>query len=279
MTDREMLERFVTGRDEDAFEGLVVRHGPMVLGLCRQILRDAHEAEDAFQATFLVLARNATTIRNLDSVGSWLHGVAYRLAVRAKTDARRRVSEGRDPAMIASRPDDDPDRRETRLALRDEVNRLPEKYRAPVVLCFFEGQTHEEAARGLACPTGTVKGRLARAKEMLRARLDRRGVAIPLALVGFFLADEARAAVPDELVRVTVANAMNEATAVAIAPEASRPFVSPRLLALTLLLLVATAIVARFGGEHARPLRADTATVGRHDPAPGFGPARCRDEE
>ncbi|MCA1481620.1 RNA polymerase sigma factor, partial [Bradyrhizobium sp. NBAIM08] len=102
MTDRELLERFRTSRDEDAFEGLVLRHGPMVLGLCRRVLRDAHEADDVFQATFLLLARNAGTIRDLDSVAGWLYGVAYRIAVREKAGARRRLAGGRDLAMAVT---------------------------------------------------------------------------------------------------------------------------------------------------------------------------------
>jgi RNA polymerase sigma factor (sigma-70 family) len=204
MTDGQMLERFITKRDESAFEGLVLRHGPMVLGVCRQILRDNHEAEDAFQATFLILARNAQTIRNLDSLASWLYGVAYRLSLRAKTTVRPRVYEGRSFEMAASDTGNDLEHSELRPVLHEEVSKLPEKYRAPIVLCFFEGQTHEEAASQLECPVGTVKGRLARAKEMLRGRLSRRGMALPLALVAFLHSQTVNAAISEELVGSTL---------------------------------------------------------------------------
>ena len=215
MTDGELLERFVTARDEAAFEGLVRRHGPMVLGLCRRALRDDHEAEDAFQATFLVLVRNAQTIRKRDSIASWLYGVALRVTRKAQVGAKRQralVHHGEATVAIGPETETDGDRLELRPILHDEVDRLPDKYRAPIVLCYFEGQSHEEAARQLDWPVGTVKGRLSRARGILQSRLVRRGLALSLGLVAF-LEEEAVAAVPESLVESTVQSALRQGTA------------------------------------------------------------------
>jgi RNA polymerase sigma factor (sigma-70 family) len=207
MTDGDLLERFVNGHDETAFESLVRRHGSMVLGLCRRALGDDHEAEDAFQATFLVLVRNARSIRKRESLASWLYGVAQRIARRAQARARQRSLVLHGEATVATGPDSDHDRFELKPILHDEVERLPEKYRAPIVLCYFEGQSHEEAARQLEWPVGTVKGRLSRARGILQSRLMRRGVALSLGLV-VLLEDEAGAAVPESLVEATVQSAV-----------------------------------------------------------------------
>ena len=188
MSDGQLLERFLSQRDggaESAAEALVALHGPMVWGVCRAILSDPHAAEDAFQATFLVLARKASSIRRPEAVGAWLHGVARRIAVRARASARRREGQERRVAMRSTAAQDpDPGRREQFEALHEEVGRLPEKYRAPVVLCHLEGRTHAEAAGLLGCPVGTVSVRLARARERLRARLARRGLALSGVLAG-----------------------------------------------------------------------------------------------
>ncbi len=207
MTDADLLERFVTAHDEAAFEGLVRRHGPMVLGLCRRALRDDHAADDAFQATFLVLVRNARTIRKRDSLASWLYGVALRVTRKAKVGAKQRELVHHGEATVPIGPEADYDRSEVRPIIHDEVDRLPEKYRAPIVLCYFEGQSHEEAARQLDWPVGTVKGRLSRARGILQSRLVRRGLALSLGLVAF-LEDEATAAVPETLVESTVQSAL-----------------------------------------------------------------------
>jgi RNA polymerase sigma factor (sigma-70 family) len=203
MTDGDLLERFVNGRDETAFESLVRRHGSMVLSLCRRALGDDHEAEDAFQATFLVLVRNARTIRKRESLASWLYGVAQRVARRAQARARQRSLVLHGEATVATGPDSDHDRFELKPIVHDEVGRLPEKYRAPIILCYFEGQSHEEAARQLEWPVGTVKGRLSRARGILQSRLMRRGVALSLGLVAL-LENEASGAIPDSLVEATV---------------------------------------------------------------------------
>jgi RNA polymerase sigma factor (sigma-70 family) len=169
-----LLQHFLSQRDESAFAALVERHGPMVLGICRSVLRDAHDAEDVCQATFLVLARKASSIRRPASLASFLHGVAYRLALKARSAARR--APGRPPDRPAPGPMDELTWRELRQALHDELQALPERYRLPLVLCYLEGKTMADAGRLLRCPTGTVKGRLARARDLLRQRLRRRGL-------------------------------------------------------------------------------------------------------
>ena len=177
-----------TGRDaagEAAFAALVRRHGPMVLGVCRQLLGDHHHAEDAFQAVFLVLARKARSIRDPDLLGNWLYGVALRTARKASGRlGRRRKNEEdgstRSPGCLGSangRPISRSLDREQAEALHDEIDRLPVAFRLPVVLCYFEGLTLDEAARRLRWPAGTVRSRLARARDKLRRGLTRRGVA------------------------------------------------------------------------------------------------------
>jgi DNA-directed RNA polymerase specialized sigma24 family protein len=176
MTERELLERFVTAHDPEAFRVLVERHGPMVLSVCRNVLREPHDVEDAFQSTFLVLAKHASTIKNRDTIGPWLHRVALRLAQRARYQAyRRRLFErvGHDSGCVD--PLDPPDLSFIPM-LREEVSRLPDHYRLPVQLCYLEGKTNQEAAAQLRCPVGTIKGRLSRARQTLRDRLSRRGL-------------------------------------------------------------------------------------------------------
>jgi RNA polymerase sigma factor (sigma-70 family) len=183
LTDAQLLDRFVARRDEPAFAALMVRHGPMVLCLCRQMLRDAQEAEDAFQAAFLVLVRNANSIRKRPSLGAWLYGVAYRVAARLRGRADRRRTHEQPGVDLAALPASaDPVNADLRYVLHEEVRRLPEKYRAPVVLCYLEGKTNEEAAGQLRWPVGTVKARLSRAREMMRLRLGRRGLDAAAAL-------------------------------------------------------------------------------------------------
>jgi RNA polymerase sigma factor (sigma-70 family) len=181
LADGQLLERFANDRGEVAevaFATLVERHGSMVLRACLAILRDEHEAMDAFQATFLVLVRKGRSLWIRDSLGPWLHRVACRAAVRAKTAGRRRLEiEQRAAEAIANRVRP-PDRHDDLAAvIHEEVDRLPERYRAPIVLCDLEGRTCEQAARHLGCPIGTIGSRLTRGRERLRSRLARRGVA------------------------------------------------------------------------------------------------------
>jgi RNA polymerase sigma factor (sigma-70 family) len=184
----------VTGQDQAAFELLVWRHGAMVLSVCRGVLRDEHAAEDAFQATFLVLARKAKSIRRCESLAGWLYQVAYRVALRSQARAGRDTSRGTsslerlaDPR--SSEPADTLSRHELGPLLDAELNRLPPAYRDPVVLCYFEGQTNTQAARQLGCPVGTISGRLARARALLRKRLTARGLTLPSGLFALRLGD------------------------------------------------------------------------------------------
>jgi RNA polymerase sigma factor (sigma-70 family) len=178
--DARLLERFRDGRDEAAFAALMDRHGPMVLGVCRRALRDGRDVEDAFQATFLILARRAATIRGAGGVGPWLHGVARRVATRARADsARRFVREGVrlevEPSADAS-PGREAESVELRAVIDDELDRLPPRFRDPVILCHLEGLTHDQAADRLRLPVGTVRSRLARGRSRLRDSLERRGL-------------------------------------------------------------------------------------------------------
>ena len=176
MTERQLLDRFVTANDPDAFKVLIERHGPMVLSVCRAVLREQHDAEDAFQNTFLVLARRAATITHSDTIGPWLHRVALRVAQKARfKDIERRARERDRSESEPEYPFDPPDFSLIPV-LREEVNRLPDRYRLPVELCYLEGKTNQEAASQLRCPVGTIKGRLSRARQTLRERLSRRGL-------------------------------------------------------------------------------------------------------
>jgi RNA polymerase sigma factor (sigma-70 family) len=213
-SDAHLLERFATG-DEAAFELLLWRHGPMVLGTCRRLLRREQDAEDAFQVTFLTLARKAGAIGKREAVGSWLYKVAYRAALQVRAAAERQppaAPPGAEPA--APEEASAAEARELRPVLDEEVGRLPEKYRAPVVLCYLEGRTYEEAGRLLGCPTGTVAIRLRRARERLRVRLTRRGLAVPAGLVAAALVPAAApGAVPAALFRATLESAAGPAPA------------------------------------------------------------------
>lgn len=193
LPDRELIARFAAGRDEDAFAALVRRHGPMVLRVCRRILHNEHDAEDVFQATFLVLSRKAAALHRAESVGCFLHGVACRLALKARTRfAKQRIYESQ--ATIEKHADDplaDLSVREAQAILDEELARLPEKYRAPLVLCCLEGRTRDEAARLLGWSAKLVKSRLEQGRERLRSRLARRGLTLPAALLASLLTEEA----------------------------------------------------------------------------------------
>jgi RNA polymerase sigma factor (sigma-70 family) len=239
-TDGELLTRFAACRDElaeIAFEALVRRHGPMVLRVCHQVLGDRHSAEDAFQATFLILARRAGSIRQPELLGNWLHGVALRTAREARMrDDRRRKHESPRGEQIAServgkapRPEAELACREEFEALHEEVSRLPERYRMPVVLCDLEGLTQQEAAQRLRCPPGTIGVRLLRARDLLRSRLTRRGIAPTAGLLGALLCGEdAAALLASPLVDSTVRAAMGFASG----PAGATGLASPTVCAL-----------------------------------------------
>ena len=173
--EKQLLDRFIARGDESAFEAIVGRHGPMVLSVCRRVLVDQHDVEDAFQATFLILVKKAGSIREREVLGNWLYGVARRVAVRARVDARRRKSQERMELESEITRDDfhDPiESNEIKAVVDAELERLPGRYRAPIVLCDLEGQTHEQAASALRCPVGTVKSRLSRGRQRLRSALN-----------------------------------------------------------------------------------------------------------
>jgi RNA polymerase sigma factor (sigma-70 family) len=175
-SDEALLRRFATQRDEGAFAALVQRYGPMVLGVCRRVLNHTDDAEDAFQATFLVLVYKASSIRKPELLGNWLYGVACRTARKARTkNVRRSVNERKAGSMAGLDTRDHGDwRAELLPCLDEELDRLPEKYRAPLVLCYLGGMTNEEAARRLGWPAGSISYRLARGKKLLQQRLQMR---------------------------------------------------------------------------------------------------------
>jgi len=171
LPDHQLLERFVLHQEESAFAALLQRHGPMVLSVCQSVLHNLHDAEDAFQAAFLLLAQKAGSIHRREAVSGWLYRVAYHLAVRAQADAaRRRVLEKRAVTLLPMDPVLDLSLREVRALLFEEVEGLPEKLRAPLVLCGLEEKSLDETARLLGWARGAVKGRLQRARELLRTR-------------------------------------------------------------------------------------------------------------
>ncbi len=217
LTDEQLLEWFVA-RDREAaelaFAELVARHGPMVLRVCRTILRDPHEAEDAFQATFLILARRAGSIVKRASAASWLHGVARRVAWSARLATARRRTHERRAAELASRTCDDASGDDLAALLHEEIGRLPERYRTAIVLCDLEGLTEGQAAHRLGRPVGTVRSRLLRGRERLRDRLIRRGLAPSIIVLTSFHASEAASmVVPSVLVQSTTRAAVQFATA------------------------------------------------------------------
>src|SRR5262245_41870799 len=177
--DGQLLERFVAQADESAFAALVERHGPMVFGVCRQALARTQDAEDAFQATFLVLARKAASVRKPAALAGWLHRVAVNVARSARSSAaQRKARERQAMVMYSEARAAEVDPGDWQPLLHEEVSALPERYRAAVALCYFEGRSHGEAARALGWPIGTVKGRLARARVLLQSWLALRGVAL-----------------------------------------------------------------------------------------------------
>jgi RNA polymerase sigma factor (sigma-70 family) len=228
LPDRELLQRFTARHEGTAFEAIVRRHGPMVLRACWRVLRQTQDAEDAFQATFLLLAHIAGSVRKPDSLASWLHGVAHRIALKARTQRALRRHHETLHAATAGLPADKREE-ELRSVLDDEVTRLPEEWRLPLILCYFEGRTQDEAAAQLGWSTRTFRRRLEEARDELGRRLVRRGVALSAALSVLLLSDSAvSAAVPRNLAASTV-----EAGARVAAGMSAAGVVSAEVLVLT----------------------------------------------
>ena len=256
LSEGDLLERFVTQADETAFTALVSRHGPMVLGVCRRILRDEHDVEDAFQATFLVLVRRAGSIRDGERVSHWLHGVAHRVAVRAKANTARRSRHEQtgvniDPAGVNKPALDD-----VATILDEELIRLPASLRAPVVFCYLEGLTHDEAAHRLGWPLGTVRSRMSRARRLLERRLTRRGVSAPsVALFSSVESQHVSTALVDRTVRIVLETGTQKTAASVLAQGVLTTMMISRIkiFAAALVLVAATMVGARaaakqFGG-------------------------------
>jgi RNA polymerase sigma factor (sigma-70 family) len=277
-SDRQLLGRFVDG-DQDAFTALVSRHGRTVLAACRQVLTDPADVDDAFQATFLVLFKKAPLLTREESIGRWLYSVAHRVAVHSRSNAARRRD--REAAAGSQRPTDasppDLSWREACAVLHEELDRLPEHYRLPLLLCYLEGQSRDEAAKNLGWSAGTVKGRLERGRQALAGRLARRGITLSAGLLAATAASPAQGAgLPSGLVertRQAVAGGASRSVAALARGAFPGSLASRKAIASVLLLTAllgvgveryATAVVAR-----EEPPRADKTTVPAADPPDG----------
>jgi RNA polymerase sigma factor (sigma-70 family) len=275
LCDADLLERYVAHRDELAFAELVRRYGAMVLATCRRILGNDHDAEDAFQATFLVLVRKATTIRPRAMLGNWLYGVAYNTALKANAMRRKRRAREREAGATPRPAGSDQPSSEVH-ALDEELNRLPQRYRVPIVLCELQGKTHKEVARQLGCPEGTVASRLSRGRRLLAERLSRRGLSA--GVVTAALSEAGAGYLPAALLNSTVRGATLFA-----AEQGAKDLLSPTAIALTegmlksmlLSKLKVTAVVALLGLVVAVLLLLPTVSRPVHSAAPpAIGTAR-----
>jgi RNA polymerase sigma factor (sigma-70 family) len=247
LSDAQLLECFTERRDPAAFEALVRRHGPMVLGVCRRVLGASHDVEDAFQATFLVLVRKAGSIVLRETVGGWLYGVAYRTALEARTKRRRRRAREKQVETMpdaAVEPDDT--WRELKPLLDKELSRLPEKFRVPVVLCDLEGLPRRQVARQLGLPEGTLSSRLHTGRRTLAQRLSRYGLCLSAGALATALTQRASASVPAPLVSSTVKVASGQAVA-ATAVALSKEVLKTMFLAKLKLAVGAVMVVAALG--------------------------------
>jgi RNA polymerase sigma factor (sigma-70 family) len=258
LPDGQLLDRYLQQRDERAFAALVQRYGRLVLGVCERVLQDTHEAEDAFQATFLVLVRKAGSLDRRGPLGNWLYAVAYRTAMKAKVNAARRQAHERQAGdMVPAQANAEAQWRELRVVIDEELNRLPNKYRAPLLLCYIQGKTNQQAARELGWPSGSMSRRISRGRQILRDRLTRRGILLSPAILFTLLPKKALAVVvPGALVSATIQAAMlfgkstlitaggTSAKVIGLAEEVAKMFGKPRLR--TGVLVVA--VVALFGG-------------------------------
>jgi RNA polymerase sigma factor (sigma-70 family) len=227
LPDAQLLERYVAHRDEPAFNALVHRHGPMVLAVCRGVLDDPNDADDAFQATFLLFARKAGTLWVNASLGGWLHRVAWRIAFQVKSQAVRRRDQERRAAEMAGPPRSaGPPWDDTQLILHQEIDRLPERFRKPIVLCYLEGMTYQQAASHLRWSEATTQGRLARARNLLRTRLRRRGVTLAGSTLVALAGPRGVSAVSLAMLRVAVQTAYRFELGETTAVETASPIAS-----------------------------------------------------
>jgi RNA polymerase sigma factor (sigma-70 family) len=272
LTDGELLQGFLTRREDAAFTILLQRHGPMVLAVCQRVLGDSHSAEDAFQATFLVLVRRAASIGKRELLSNWLYGVALRIALRARAQmAARRRRERQAKQMPRAEPLDELSCQEFRSVLDEEIGRLPDKYRFPIVLCYFEGKSYDQAAEELGCPKSSLAKRLTRARELLRRQLTQRGLTLAAAPLALFLAEKAAgASVTARLMMNTVNAAASvaagkppvagylSAAAVALVENAMKPRLSD--VKTKLVLLVMAVVLAVVGAGLAAVVGMDDQT-------------------
>jgi cytochrome c peroxidase len=283
LSDSLLLQQLCEGRDEAAFAALLYRHGAMVLGVCRSVLRNEADAEDAFQATFLILARKAASIRKSASVGSWLHGMAHRTALKARAQsATREKNVARVPARPALQPDDLA-WREVQQLVHEELAGLAERYRDPLVACYLEGKTQEQAAAQLGVAVSTLKERMERGRSQLRARLVRRGLGTAAILTAAAWPEAGSASVPETLASRTIqaahrfaggrlASTVASAKVAALTEGALKTMVLTKLK-LTMVVLAGMALVA--GGASLTMLAAPTSQPPAADRAlPTEGPRR-----
>jgi RNA polymerase sigma factor (sigma-70 family) len=299
-SDAALLARFLSRHEQAAFGVLVQRHGPMVLGVCRRILADPHAAEDAFQATFVVLIRRAGSIRKPESLASWLHGVARHVAGRAK--ARTKAGQERERRVVAmpqQEPLDELTWQELRGILDEEIGRLPVRCQAPVVLCYLQGKSYDEAARELGCPKSSVASRLGRARGLLRRQLIRRGITLSAGAMVTALGERAAAAPLTAVLTVATVNAAAgvaagktaagvSARAIALAEETIKGMQSVKAtLALVLVIvglaLAGAGLAAQGGSAEADPalpsgtsVEMELQTTGKQEP-PALGADRFGD--
>jgi len=265
LKDDQLLNRFFKEREDAAFGVIVERYGPLVYGVCRRILPDSNDAEDAFQATFLVLVRKGGTLRDPGRLANWLYGVAYRTARKLRAKAALRTKSERQAGEMPTKSDlADMTYEELQAILDEEISQLPEKYSLPLVLCYLEGKTNAQAAAQLGWPEGSMSRRLSRARELLRSRLAKRGLAMSVALIAAVFARPAVAAVPSALLSATTRAATLAADGCEltdiVSPRAAKAvqeivsgmsatskFTIPTIVALASVLLIVSTVVWQLG--------------------------------
>jgi len=275
-SDGQLLQRFTDEHDESAFEAIVQRHGTMVWNVCCRVLANSSDADDAFQAVFLVLVRKARQLAGGDSIAGWLHIVAHRVSLNARAKAAcRRMHESQGSAMVQEEFATSDQWSEVRQILDDELGRLPEKYRAPLVLCYLEGKTNDEAADQLGWTRGTIAGRLSRARDLLRTRLARRGLALAPAVLASTLTQNATsAAAPTVLVNSTLKVALGHATAsapaISLAQGALRTMLITKVKTTVAVLLTLTVVGTGAGILIHHAFATDVQPESGRRPAPEF---------